>query len=55
MLQAIPGQDVVVWIDNWFLERYSVETLDDLTGKQRNEIKAKLSAKLAHMRKQNNG
>jgi len=39
----------------WFLERYSVETLDDLTGKQRNEIKAKLSAKLAHMRKQTNG
>lgn len=39
----------------WFLEHYSVETLDDLNGKQRDEIKSKLTARLAHMRKQRNG
>lgn len=36
----------------WFLEHYSVETLDDLNGPQRNEIKAKLTARLNHMRRQ---
>jgi hypothetical protein len=39
----------------WFLEKYSVESFDDLTGKQRNEIKSGLTAKLAHMRMQRNG
>lgn len=37
------------------LEHYSVETLEDLTGKQRDEIKSKLTAKIAHMRKQRHG
>lgn len=35
----------------WFLEHYSVETMEDLNGKQRDEIKTKLTAKIAHMRK----
>lgn len=35
----------------WFLAHYSVETFDDLTGKQRNEIKSNLLTKLAHIRK----
>jgi hypothetical protein len=35
----------------WFLEKYSVESFDDLNGKQRNEIKSGLTAKLAHMRR----
>jgi hypothetical protein len=35
----------------WFLEHYSVETIDDLNGKQRDEIKSKLTAKLARMRR----
>lgn len=39
----------------WFLEHYSVETLEDLNGKQRDEIKSKLTAKIAHMRKQRHG
>ena len=33
----------------WFLEHYSVETMEDLTGKQRDEIKTKLTAKKAAM------
>lgn len=37
----------------WFLTTYSIETLDDLTGKQRDEIKSKLTAKLANMRRNN--
>lgn len=37
----------------WFLEHYSIETLDDLNGKQRNEIRSKLTAKLAQMRRTN--
>jgi len=39
----------------WFLEHYSVETFDDLNGKQRNEIKSNLLTKLAHIRKTKNG
>lgn len=39
----------------WFLEQYSVETFDDLTGKQRDEIASKLKAKLAQMRRQKHG
>lgn len=35
----------------WFLERYSVETMEDLTGKQRDEIKTLLQAKQAKMKK----
>lgn len=35
------------------LQHYSVETFDDLTGKQRDEVKAKLTAKLANMRRSN--
>lgn len=35
----------------WFLAHYSVETFDDLNGKQRNEIKSNLLTKLAHIRK----
>lgn len=35
------------------LSHYSVETLDDLNGKQRDEIKTRLTAKIAHMRKSN--
>ena len=49
-LIAEAGSDIA-----WFLEHYSVETLDDLTGKQRDEIKSKLTAKLAHMRRKRNG
>ena len=37
----------------WFLEHYSVETLDDLNGKQRNEIRSKLNAKIAAARRTN--
>jgi hypothetical protein len=37
------------------LAHYAVETLDDLTGKQRDEIKTRLTAKLAHVRKHRNG
>lgn len=37
----------------WFLQHYSVETLEDLNGKQRDEIKAKLTAKLAAARRTN--
>lgn len=40
---------------SWFLSHYSVETLDDLTGKQREEIKAKLTAKIAMARRTNAG
>ncbi len=39
----------------WFLAHYSVETFDDLNGKQRNEIKSNLLTKLAHIRKKKNG
>jgi hypothetical protein len=35
------------------LAHYAVETLEDLTGKQRDEIKTRLTAKLAHGRKAN--
>ena len=35
------------------LAHYAVETLADLTGKQRDEIKTRLTAKLAHVRKAN--
>lgn len=45
------GSDLV-----WFLQHYSVETLDDLTASQRNEIKSKLAAKIAmKMRMRRNG
>lgn len=37
------------------LQHYSVETLEDLNGKQRDEIKSRLTTKLALMRKQKNG
>jgi len=37
----------------WFLTNYSVETFDDLNGRQRDEIKSKLTAKLAHTRRTN--
>lgn len=37
----------------WFLETYSVETLEDLTGKQRDEIRSKLTAKIAAARRAN--
>ena len=39
----------------WFHQHYSVETLDDLTGKQRAEMKSKLNAKIANMRRKVNG
>lgn len=35
----------------WFLERYSVETMEDLSGRQRDEIKTLLQAKQAKMKK----
>lgn len=39
----------------WFLQHYSIDALDDLNGPQRDEIKSKLTARLAHMRRQRNG
>lgn len=58
-LEAATLEQIMQLIDDtksdrtWFLEKYSVESFDDLTGKQRNEIKSGLTAKLAHMRRTN--